>query len=107
MNTRASDARAAMWSVEAWARNWGISERQAHSLRKHPKFPPDATVVFGPRCVRFRAVRLEEFGATLAAESQSVAEPKRLRDGRARAAQRDVAAAWVDPTASQAVEDSG
>ena len=89
MNTKTSDARGAMWSVVDWARNWGISERQAHTLRKHPKFPPDATVVLGARCVRFRAARLEEFAAALAAESRSLAEPERLRDGRARAAQRD------------------
>ena len=55
MNQRASDAWGAMWSVVDWARKWQISETQAHNLRKHPKFPPDATVVIGARCVRFRA----------------------------------------------------
>jgi hypothetical protein len=89
MNAKASDAYGAMWSVNDWARKWGISERQAHTLRKHPRFPLDATVVLGSRCVRFRATRLEEFAATLAAESQCIAEPKRLRDGRARAVQSD------------------
>lgn len=65
-----------------WARGWKLCERQCHALRKHPKFPLDATVVLGPRCVRFRAAKLAEFAAALAAESKLIAEPAKLRRGR-------------------------
>jgi len=101
MNQRASDAWGAMWSVVDWARKWQISETQAHNLRKHPKFPPDATVVIGARCVRFRAERLEEFAAILAMESKAIAYPERLTRGKqkAAAARRDAAATWIAPAA--------
>jgi hypothetical protein len=103
MNQRVSDAWGAMWSVVGWARKWQISETQAHNLRKHPKFPPDATVVIGARCVRFRAERLEEFAAILAMESKAIAYPERLTRGKQKAAaarrERDTAATWIAPAA--------
>jgi predicted DNA-binding transcriptional regulator AlpA len=42
-----------------------ISERTFHSLRKRPDFPRSATVVFGPRCVRFRVDALRAFALSL------------------------------------------
>lgn len=81
-----------LWSIAAWAAAWGVSENTCHSLRRHPKFPPDATIALGTKCVRFRLNRLEEFAELLAAERRPVAEPERLARARA---QRDPAARWI------------
>ena len=48
----------------------GISERAFHSLRKRSDFPGDATVVFGPHCVRFRLEALHAFALVLASVTQ-------------------------------------
>jgi len=57
-----------------------ISERAFHSLRKRPDFPQDATVVIGPRCVRFRLEALYVFARSLV--SMPRGEPKQLRRSR-------------------------
>jgi hypothetical protein len=57
-----------------------ISERAFHSLRKRPDFPRDATVVIGPRCVRFRLEALHVFARSLVSMPRS--EPKQLRRSR-------------------------
>jgi predicted DNA-binding transcriptional regulator AlpA len=43
-----------------------ISKRAFHSLRKRLDFPQNATVVLGPRCVRFRLEALHTFALSLA-----------------------------------------
>jgi hypothetical protein len=48
----------------------GISERAFHGLRKRSDFPRDATVVFGPHCVRFRLEALHTFAHFLASTAQ-------------------------------------
>jgi hypothetical protein len=45
-----------------------ISERAFHSLRKRPDFPKNATVVIGPRCIRFRVETLHAFVLSLVKE---------------------------------------
>jgi hypothetical protein len=57
-----------------------ISERAFHSLRKRPDFPKDATVVIGPRCIRFRVETLHSFVLSLVKKPQS--EPIQLRRSR-------------------------
>lgn len=57
-----------------------ISERAFHSLRKRPDFPKHATVVLGPRCVRFRLDALCAFTSSLVAIPQS--EPRQLQQSR-------------------------
>jgi hypothetical protein len=47
-----------------------ISERAFHGLRKRSDFPRDATVVFGPHCVRFRLEALHAFALLLASTAQ-------------------------------------
>ncbi len=48
----------------------GVSERAFHGLRKRSDFPRDATVVFGPHCVRFRLEALYAFAHFLASTAQ-------------------------------------
>jgi len=57
-----------------------ISERTFHSLRKRSDFPQGATVVLGPRCVRFRLDTLHAFVRSLAAVP--LGEPKQLQASR-------------------------
>ena len=57
-----------------------ISERTFHSLRKRADFPQDATVVLGPRCVRFRLDALHTFAISLVAIPRS--EPRQLQQSR-------------------------
>jgi hypothetical protein len=57
-----------------------ISERTFHSLRKRPDFPRHATVVLGPRCVRFRLDALCAFTSFLVAIPRS--EPRQLQESR-------------------------
>ena len=57
-----------------------ISKRAFHSLRKRPDFPKNATVVIGPRCVRFRPETLRAFILSLVKEPQG--EPIQLRRSR-------------------------
>jgi hypothetical protein len=57
-----------------------ISERKFHSLRKRADFPQDATVILGPRCVRFRLDALQTFAISLVAIAQT--EPRQLRESR-------------------------
>jgi len=78
---------AALWSEETWAAEWNCSARKVHQLRKHPQFPVDATVVLGPRAVRFRVERLAHFAAILAQETPP-SEPRQLLAGKAAKAQR-------------------
>jgi hypothetical protein len=57
-----------------------ISERAFHVLRKRPDFPKNATVVIGPRCIRFRVETLHAFVLSLVKEPQG--EPIQLRRSR-------------------------
>jgi len=57
-----------------------ISERTFHSLRKRSEFPQDATVVLGPRCVRFRLDALQVFATSLL--PGTLTEPRQLRESR-------------------------
>jgi hypothetical protein len=57
-----------------------ISERAFHGLRKRPDFPRDATVVLGPRTVRFRVDVLYTFARTLVSDPQD--EPPQLQRSR-------------------------
>ena len=57
-----------------------ISERTFHTLRKRADFPRNATVVVGPRCVRFRLDALHTFAMSLVSTPQS--EPRQLRESR-------------------------
>jgi hypothetical protein len=52
-----------------------VSERAFHSLRKRSDFPQNATVVLGPRCVRFRLEALHAFALSIAAAPRC--EPRR------------------------------
>jgi hypothetical protein len=64
-------------SAPAAAAALSISERAFHTLRKRPDFSSNATVVFGPRCVRFRVEVLQEFVRSL--ESTPSGGSRRLR----------------------------
>jgi hypothetical protein len=57
-----------------------LSKRSFHRLRKRMDFPTNATVVLGPRCVRYRLEALQAFAASLASEPQR--EPEQLRRSR-------------------------
>jgi len=72
-----------------------ISKRAFHSLRKRPDFPKDATVVIGPRCIRFRVETLHSFVLSLVNEPQG--EPIQLRRSR-----RSRLEAWPRPGATGA-----
>jgi hypothetical protein len=54
-----------------------ISERAFHSLRKRSDFPQNATVVLGPRCVRFRLESLHTFALSLVSIPKR--DPRQLR----------------------------
>jgi hypothetical protein len=57
-----------------------ISERAFHSLRKRSDFPQNATVVLGPRCVRFHLEALHTFTLSLVSIPQRDArQPRRSR----------------------------
>ena len=68
-----------------------LSERGFHELRKRPDFPPDATVILGPRAVRFRVAVLTRYAAELAAKSVPQREPPQLK--RARQTRREIPSA--------------
>jgi len=57
----------------------GVSKRSFHRLRKRRDFPQNATVVFGPRCVRYRREALQAFALSFAPMPQS--EPEQLKRG--------------------------
>jgi hypothetical protein len=57
-----------------------LSKRSFHRLRKRKDFPTNATVVFGPRCVRYRLEVLQAFAASMTSEPQG--EPEQLRRSR-------------------------
>jgi len=57
-----------------------ISKRAFHSLRKRPDFPQDATVVLGPRCVRFRTEAIRAFALSLVCPPRG--EPAQLQGSR-------------------------
>ncbi len=59
---------------------FGLSKRSFHRLRKRRDFPEDATVVFGPRCVRFHFETLKVFAQSFA--SAPMGEPEQLKSGR-------------------------
>ena len=60
-----------------------ISERAFHQLRKRSDFPRHATVVLGPRCVRFRVEALHTFTLSLAEEpADEPRPPPRSREDR-------------------------
>jgi hypothetical protein len=73
-------------SIEQWAREWNLSERRCQQLRKHPLYPPDTEVRLSAQSVRFRGSRLALFAASLAAQTQPVGQPEKLRLGRERKA---------------------
>jgi len=58
----------------------GVSKRSFHRLRKRRDFPHNATVVFGPRCVRYRREALQAFAQSFASAPQG--EPEQLKRGR-------------------------
>src|SRR5437879_13893820 len=71
-----------------------ISERAFHSLRKRSDFPQDATIILGPRCVRFRLRRARvrdvarvpdtpERAKSTAKKSGIAAKPNAVRTSRA------------------------
>ena len=76
-----------------------ISKRAFHSLRKRPDFPKDATVVIGPRCIRFRVETLHAFVLSLVNEPQG--EPIQLRRSR-----RPRLESWPRPDATVAGQTS-
>jgi hypothetical protein len=45
---------------------FAISKRAFQVLRKRSDFPENATVVLGPRCVRFRVEALQKFALSMA-----------------------------------------
>ena len=53
-----------------------ISKRAFHSLRKRLDFPQNATVVLGPRCVRFRLEALHMFALSLASTPRRESEQR-------------------------------
>jgi predicted DNA-binding transcriptional regulator AlpA len=55
-----------------------ISERAFHSLRKRSDFPKDATIILGPRCVRFRLDAVLAFAMSLVSPTPR-SEPSQLR----------------------------
>ena len=58
----------------------GVSKRSFHRLRKRRDFPQNATIVFGPRCVRYHREALQAFAQSFASAPQG--EPEQLRRGR-------------------------
>jgi len=58
----------------------GMSKRSFHRLRKRRDFPQNATIVFGPRCVRYRREAVQAFAQSFASAPQ--AEPEQLKRGR-------------------------
>jgi predicted DNA-binding transcriptional regulator AlpA len=58
-----------------------ISERAFHSLRKRSDFPQDATIILGPRCVRFRLDAVLAFAMSLVSSTPR-SEPSQLRRSR-------------------------
>jgi predicted DNA-binding transcriptional regulator AlpA len=58
-----------------------ISERAFHSLRKRSDFPQDATIILGPRCVRFRLDAVLAFAMSLVSPTPR-SEPSQLRRSR-------------------------
>jgi hypothetical protein len=58
------------------AATFSVSERAFHSLRRRSDFPQNATVVLGPRCVRFRWEALHTYALALASTPHS--EPSQL-----------------------------
>ena len=58
----------------------GVSKRSFHRLRKRRDFPHNATIVFGPRCVRYRREALQAFAQSFASAPQG--EPEQLKRGR-------------------------
>jgi hypothetical protein len=86
-----------------------ISERAFHGLRKRANFPPDATVVLGPRCVRFRLEALQAFALALVSVPRS--EPGQLRARRsnrtAKESEAQVQSAHEDLDVRSPVENPG
>ena len=58
----------------------GVSKRSFHRLRKRRDFPHNATVVFGPRCVRYRFEALQTYAQSFASAPRG--EPEQLKRGR-------------------------
>jgi predicted DNA-binding transcriptional regulator AlpA len=67
-------------SAAAAAVMLGVSKRSFHRLRKRNDFPRSATVVLGPRCVRYRREALQAFALSLASTPRG--EPEQLKRGR-------------------------
>ena len=59
---------------------FGVSKRSFHRLLKRTDFPQNATVVFGPRCVRYRREALQAFALSFA--SAPLSEPEQLKRSR-------------------------
>jgi len=58
-----------------------ISQRTFQNLRKRSDFPQNATVVLGPRCVRYRLEALHTFVLDLASRAQGEAKHVRRSGG--------------------------
>ena len=59
---------------------FGLSKRSFHRLRKRSDFPPNATAVLGPRCVRFHFQALQVFAQSFASAPKG--EPEQLKRSR-------------------------
>jgi hypothetical protein len=58
----------------------GVRGRSFHRLRKRNDFPQSATVVLGPRCVRYRREALQAFALSFASAPRG--EPEQLTRAR-------------------------
>ena len=64
-------AEAILLDLRGAAAAFSISRRLFQVLRKRADFPENATVVLGPRCVRFRVQALQQFALSMASSPQS------------------------------------
>ena len=84
-------AEAILLDLRGAAAAFSISKRLFQVLRKRADFPENATVVIGPRCVRFRVQALQHFALSMASSQQSSprqgpCSDRRERSGRWRSA---------------------
>ena len=89
----------------AAARALWISERAFHCLRKRADFPRNATVVLGPRCVRFRVEVLQLFVQALASAPQC--ELRTVRRGQRSGRERGMGAGAIGVRTEFKMERTG
>ena len=77
-----------------------ISKRLFQALRKRADFPENATVVIGPRCVRFRVQALQQFALSMASSPQS--SPRQGPRGRRRERSGEAGAVATRPECDKA-----